>query len=55
MESNQPAQQGEQCSAILVSGKLFNDDDGLIWPTPVFMAKAAFSRPLDFVMFPLWS
>ncbi len=33
MESNQFTQQGEQRSAILVSGKLFNDDDGLIWPT----------------------
>ncbi len=33
MESNQFTQQGEQRRAILVSGKLFNDDDGLIWPT----------------------
>jgi hypothetical protein len=33
MESNQFTQQGEQRSAIRVSGKLFNDDDGLIWPT----------------------
>jgi hypothetical protein len=30
MESNQSTQQGEQRRAILVSGKLFNDDDGLI-------------------------
>jgi hypothetical protein len=33
MESNQSTQQGEQRRAIRVSGKLFNDDDGLIWPT----------------------
>jgi hypothetical protein len=33
MESNQSTQQGEQRRAILVSGKLFNDGDGLIWPT----------------------
>ncbi len=33
MESNQLIQQGEQRSAILASGKLFNDDDELIWPT----------------------
>jgi hypothetical protein len=33
MESNQSTQRGEQRRAILVSGKLFNDDDGLIWPT----------------------
>jgi hypothetical protein len=33
MESYQSTQQGEQRRAILVSGKLFNDDDGLIWPT----------------------
>ncbi len=33
MESNQFIQRGEQRSAILVSGKLFNNDDGLIWPT----------------------
>ncbi len=33
MEPNQFTQQGEQRRAILVSGKLFNDDDGLIWPT----------------------
>ena len=33
MESNQLTQQGEQRRAILVSGKLFNDDDGLICPT----------------------
>ena len=30
MESNQSTQQGEQRRAIRVSGKLFNDDDGLI-------------------------
>ncbi len=33
MESNQFTQQGEQRGAIPVSGKLLNDDDGLIWPT----------------------
>jgi len=33
MESNQSTQQGEQRGAIRVSGKLLNDDDGLIWPT----------------------
>ncbi len=33
MESNKSTQRGEQRRAILVSGKLFNDDDGLIWPT----------------------
>jgi hypothetical protein len=33
MESYQSTQQGEQRRAILVSGKLFNDGDGLIWPT----------------------
>jgi len=33
MESNQFTQQGEQRRAIRVSGKLFNDADGLIWPT----------------------
>jgi len=33
MESNQSTQQGEQRRPIPVSGKLFNDDDGLIWPT----------------------
>jgi hypothetical protein len=33
MESNQFTQQGEQRGAIRVSGKLLNDDDGLIWPT----------------------
>jgi hypothetical protein len=30
MESNQSTQQGEQRRTIPVSGKLFNDDDGLI-------------------------
>jgi hypothetical protein len=34
MESNQFIQQGKQRSAILVSGKLFNNDDGLICPVP---------------------
>ncbi len=33
MESNQFNQLDEQRSATLVSGKLFNNDDGLIWPT----------------------
>ena len=33
MESNQSTQQGEQRRAMLVSGKLFNNDDGPIWPT----------------------
>jgi hypothetical protein len=33
MESNRFTQQGEQRRPIPVSGKLFNDDDGLIWPT----------------------
>ena len=33
MESNPFTQQGEQRRAILVSGKLLNDADGLIWPT----------------------
>jgi hypothetical protein len=30
MEPNQSTQQGEQRCSIPVSGKLFNDDDGLI-------------------------
>ena len=33
MEPNQFTQLDEQCGAILVSGKLFNNDDELIWPT----------------------
>ncbi len=33
MAPNQIIQLGEQRSAILISGKLFNDDNGLIWPT----------------------
>jgi hypothetical protein len=33
MESNWSTQQGEQRRPIRVSGKLFNDGDGLIWPT----------------------
>ena len=33
MEQNQFTQLGEQCCAILVSGKLFNNDDELILPT----------------------
>lgn len=49
MESNQFIQQGKQRSAILVSGKLFNDDDGLICPT-----EGQFSTPsglcYDFLM-----
>ena len=34
MESNQFIQQCKQRSAIRVSGKLFNEDDGLIYPIP---------------------
>jgi hypothetical protein len=33
MESNQLIQQGEKRKAILVSNKLLNKADGLIWPT----------------------
>ncbi len=40
MESNQSIQQSKQCNAILVSGKLFHDDDDQIWPT-----KGQFSMP----------
>jgi hypothetical protein len=36
MESNQFIQQGKQRSAIRVSGKLFNEDDGLICPPKKF-------------------
>ncbi len=36
MESNQFTRQGAGRSAILVSGKVRNDADGLIWPTPLF-------------------
>ncbi len=33
MGINQFIQLGEQCSAILVSGKLFNNGEGLTYPT----------------------
>jgi hypothetical protein len=50
MESNPSTQQGGQRRAILVSGKLFNDDDGLIWPT-----GGRFAALWDVVMLALWS
>ncbi len=33
MVPNQSTQRGEQRTAILVSHKLLNETDGLIWPT----------------------
>jgi len=50
MEPNQSTQQGEQRRAILVSGKLFNDDDGLIWPTGGRFAALAGRRYVSLVV-----
>jgi len=50
MESNQFTQQGEQRRAIRVSGKLFNDDDGLIWPTAGQFAAISGRRYVSLVV-----
>jgi hypothetical protein len=53
MESNQFIQQGKQRSAILASGKLFNEDDGLIWPIPKKFGRGRFFAPAGLRYVPL--